>query len=233
MITGRFSKERGHFDFGWLDTYHTFSFGDYHDESHKGFRNLRVINEDFIEEGKGFPTHSHWDMEILTYVIQGSLAHKDSMGNGSTIVPGDIQYMSAGTGVQHSEYNATQNEKTHILQIWILTAKKGLPPLYGQKHFSKKQKENTLCLLASPSGEAGSVQIRQDVKMYAAVLEEKKVLKTFLGPNRHAWIQVVSGEVTVNGTRFSKGDGARISEESELVIEGGAKENEFLFFDLN
>lgn len=233
MIKVRKSKDRGHFDFGWLNTYHTFSFGEYHDVNFRGFRNLRVINEDLIQKGKGFPTHSHWDMEILTYVISGALAHKDSMGNGSTINPGDIQYMSAGTGVEHSEYSASKTTDTHILQIWILTEKKGLPPLYGQKFFATDLKKNKLCLIASGTGENESVQIRQDVRLYASLLEKEKVVPLALGKDRHAWIQVIHGEVTVNGSDLLAGDGAAVSDEVLLSIRGVGAANEFLVFDLN
>lgn len=233
MITVRKAEERGHFNFGWLNTYHTFSFGEYHDEAHKGFRNLRVINEDWIQPGQGFPTHSHWNMEIITYVVEGALAHQDSMGNGSTIFPNDLQYMSAGTGVQHSEYNHPKETATHILQIWILTREKGLAPLYGQKTFPREEKKGKLRLVASPSGAEDSVQIRQDVHVYAAILEQDHALTTTLPQGRFGWVQVVSGVLSLNGVLLKAGDGAQIEEEIQLEWIGKEKENEFLFFDLN
>lgn len=233
MITIRLSKDRGHFDFGWLKTYHTFSFGDYYDEAHHDFRQLRVINEDWIKSGEGFPTHSHRDMEIITYVISGALAHKDSMGNGSTILPGDVQYMSAGTGVQHSEYNHSKTETTHLLQIWVHTKAKSLPPLYGQKSFSADDKKGKLCLLVSGNEEKGAIQIRQDVKIYASILSNQESIKTTLQNGRHGWVQVIEGGVSINGQTLDAGDGAQISGEEKLTFTGQNAKNEFLFFDLN
>jgi redox-sensitive bicupin YhaK (pirin superfamily) len=231
MITIRKAEERGHFDFGWLNTYHTFSFGEYYDPRNMGFRSLRVINEDFVHAGRGFPTHGHSDMEIITYVLEGGLAHKDSMGNGSTIRPGDVQRMSAGTGVRHSEANPSQDESVHLLQIWILPNETGIEPGYEEKKFDDEEKRGRLRLVASPDGQDGSVKIHQDARVSAAILDAAQQVSYQLKPDRHAWIQVARGAIEVNGQPLKQGDGAAISEERELTITG-KEPSEILLFDL-
>jgi redox-sensitive bicupin YhaK (pirin superfamily) len=234
MLTLRKSDERGHFDHGWLKTYHTFSFADYHDDSHVHFRALRVINEDTVAPGKGFGTHPHRDMEIITYILSGSLEHKDSMGNGSVIRPGDVQYMSAGTGVLHSEFNPSATEGVHLLQIWILPNAHGLTPLYGQKNFSEDERMNALKLIASPNGDDGSVTIRQDVDLYASILDVGQTLPHTFEASRFGWLQLTSGELVVNDTAMKAGDGLSISEEKTIEISStGNDRAEFLLFDLN
>ncbi len=233
MLTIRPAAERGHFDHGWLNTWHTFSFADYFDPAHHQFRTLRVINEDFVQPGYGFGTHPHRDMEIVTYVLEGGLAHKDSMGNGSTIRPGDVQRMSAGTGVLHSEYNHSKDELVHLLQIWIFPEKKGLEPSYEQKTFSDDEKRNRLRLVASRDGREGSVTIHQNASIYAGILENGGAVRHQLAPGRHAWVQVARGSVTVNGQTLNQGDGAAISDESALQLTGAdSQPAEFLLFDL-
>lgn len=232
MMNLRKAEVRGHFDFGWLNTYHSFSFGDYHDPEHMGFRSLRVINEDVVQPGQGFGTHPHRDMEIITYVLEGALAHKDSMGNGSTILPGEVQRMTAGTGVTHSEFNKSPKETVHLLQIWILPEKKGLTPGYEQKTYTEAQKNGKLLLVASRDGRDGSVTIHQDVNLYASVLDAGGKISAPLRPGRHAWVQVARGQLTVNGKPLGAGDGASISEETSLDFEAKSP-TEFLFFDLN
>ncbi|MGZ4821910.1 MAG: pirin family protein, partial [Terriglobales bacterium] len=208
MITVRPASERGHFDHGWLNTYHTFSFADYHDPKHTHFRALRVINEDTVQPGGGFGTHPHRDMEIITYILKGGLAHKDSMGNGSTIVPGDVQRMSAGTGVLHSEFNHSPDELVHLLQIWIFPDQHGLKPSYEQKSFSAGDKLNRLRLVASPEASDGSVTIHSDARVYGSVLEAGKSVNHKLAKGRGAWVQVIRGEIEVNGKKLAAGDGA-------------------------
>ena len=234
MITIRPAQERGHFDHGWLQTSHTFSFADYFDPAHHQFRALRVINEDFVQPGYGFGTHPHRDMEIVTYVLEGALAHKDSMGNGSAIRPGDVQRMSAGSGVLHSEYNHSKDELVHLLQIWILPEKKGLDPSYEQKAFSDDDKRNRLRLVASRDGRDGSVTIHQDAALYGSVLENGKSVRHELPPGRHAWIQVARGSVTLNGTPLKQGDGAALSDEPVVELTGAdaSRPAEILLFDL-
>jgi quercetin 2,3-dioxygenase len=232
MITVRNAQERGHFDFGWLDTSHTFSFGDYYDPDHMGFRDLRVINEDFVQPGQGFGTHPHRDMEIITYILEGSLQHKDSMGNGSMIRPGEVQRMSAGTGVTHSEFNPSDGELVHLLQIWILPEKKGIHPSYEQKKFEDEEREGKLRLVASRDGRDGSVTIHQNVDLYASLLKNGKELSFPLRPGRHVWLQVARGGVQLNGKALKAGDGAAVSEEKKLEIKA-AKDSEILLFDLN
>jgi redox-sensitive bicupin YhaK (pirin superfamily) len=232
MIQIRKSSDRGHFDHGWLNTYHTFSFSDYYDPKWMGFRTLRVINEDWVQPGEGFPTHPHRDMEIITYVLKGALEHKDSMGTGSVIVPGEVQRMSAGKGVTHSEYNHSKAEPVHLLQIWIHTEKKGIDPSYEQKSFSDDEKQGRLRLIASHNGREGSVTIHQDTDLYATILKEGQKVEHPLKPGRHAWIQVARGEVLLNGEKLSAGDGAAISEEMAVKIQG-EKEAEVLVFDLS
>ena len=234
MITLRSSAARGHFNHGWLDTYHTFSFADYYDPKHMGFRALRVINEDRVAPGSGFGTHPHRDMEIITYVLEGALAHKDSMGNGSTILPGDVQRMSAGTGVRHSEFNHSQAESVHLLQIWILPEKAGIAPSYEQKNFPAEEKRNRLRLVASHDGRDGSLKVHQDVNLYAALLDQGKSVRLDLPPGRHAWLQVTRGEIAVNGKVLKAGDGAGIGDESAVEFSGKTcpDASEVLLFDL-
>ena len=231
MITIRKSADRGHANHGWLDTHFTFSFADYYDPKHVHFRTLRVMNDDRIAGGGGFPTHPHSDMEIVTYVLEGALAHKDSMGNGSVIRPGDVQYMSAGTGVAHSEFNASDRETVHMYQIWMFPDKKDYEPAYDQKHFSSEDKRGKLRLVASPDGRDGSVKIRQDNELYAAVLAQGESVKHALQADRHAYVQVARGSVTLNGKQLETGDGAAISAEKQVELTG-VKDAEVLLFDL-
>src|SRR5215210_6500527 len=227
----RRSGERGHANHGWLDSYHSFSFADYHDPRHMGFGPLRVINEDRVQAGAGFGTHGHRDMEIISYVLEGALAHKDSMGNGSIIRPGDVQRMSAGTGVMHSEANPSKEESVHLLQIWILPGKMGVEPSYEEKKFDDDGKRGRLRLVVSPDGSEGSVTIHQDARVYATVLDAAQQVTHELKPDRHAWVQVARGAIEVNGQPLKHGDGASISEERELTIIG-KEPSEVLLFDL-
>lgn len=229
MITIRRAGERGHFDHGWLNTYHTFSFADYHDPQFMGFRTLRVINEDRVKAGAGFGTHGHRDMEIISYVLEGELAHRDSMGNGSVIRPGDVQRMSAGTGVMHSEMNPSQENGVHFLQIWILPERRGIEPGYEQKNFPEDELRGRLRLVASPDGAEASVTIHQDVKLYSALLAEESVMHSY-ALQRSGWMQVTRGEAEVNGQKLSAGDGAAIADEAAVTISGTG---EVLLFDLN
>lgn len=231
MLTIRRGGERGGGDFGWLKTSHTFSFSDYRDEKWMGFRSLRVINEDWVAPNSGFPTHPHRDMEIITYVLSGELAHKDSLGTGSVIRPGDGQRMSAGRGIRHSEFNPSNTEKIHLLQIWILPNKEGHDPGYEQKSFPEAEKRGKLRLIASDTGADGSVKINQDAKLFVSLLSPGDVVTHTLGAKRHAWIQVAKGEIEANGQRLNQGDGAAVSNESELTIKG-TKDAEVLLFDL-
>lgn len=231
MITLRKSEDRGHANHGWLNSYHSFSFANYYDTAHMGFRDLRVINEDRVKGGNGFGAHSHRDMEIISYVLQGALEHKDSMGTSSVIRPGEVQIMSAGTGVTHSEYNHSENDIVHFLQIWILPNGKGLQPRYDQKMYSDEEKQGKLRLIVSQDGRDGSVSINQDVNLYATKLEAGQQITSAIAPNRHAWVQVIQGKITLNNVLLHTGDGAAVSDESNLVLE--AKEAaEFLLFDL-
>ena len=232
MIKIRRSNERGHANHGWLDTYHSFSFADYYDPRFMGFRDLRVINEDFIAPAQGFPTHGHRDMEIITYVIDGELSHRDSMGNGETIRPHEVQRMTAGTGVLHSEYSSP-TDKTHLLQIWILPEKQNLQPGYEQKFFAPEEKQGRLRLVASKGGDDGSVHINQDVKLYSSILANGDEVNHRLAEGRHAWIQLISGSLDVNGEILKPGDGAAISDEPSLTIKALENGSEFLLFDLN
>ena len=218
MITIRKAEERAHFDFGWLNTYHSFSFGDYYDPKHTRFRTLRVINEDFVQPGHGFPTHGHRDMEIVTYILQGALEHRDSMGTGSIIRRGDAQRMSAGTGVTHSEANPSPDEPVHLLQIWIFPSQQDLQPEYEEKKFSDDEKRNKLRLIVSPDGSDGSVKIHQDAKIYASLLDERQEVVHTLEEGRSAWLQVAAGAVKLNDVALKQGDGAAISQESKLRI---------------
>jgi redox-sensitive bicupin YhaK (pirin superfamily) len=231
MITVRQANDRGHFNFGWLDTSHTFSFGDYYDPRFMGFRSLRVINEDRVHPGRGFPTHPHRDMEIITYVLEGSLEHKDSMGTGSVIRPGEVQRMSAGSGVTHSESNSSKDESVHLLQIWIMPDKYGIRPSYEQKMYAAEEKQGRLRLIASPDGRDDSVKIHQDTSLYAALLEKGQEVVHGLNANRHAWVQVARGAVSLNGQLLSQGDGAAVSDEQALAIVG-QESAEVLLFDL-
>jgi hypothetical protein len=231
MIDIRKSNERGHANHGWLDTHFTFSFADYFDPEHVQFRTLRVMNDDRVAGGGGFPTHPHRDMEIVTYVLEGALEHRDSMGNGSVIKPGDVQYMSAGTGVKHSEFNASETEPVHLYQIWMLPDKNGYKPAYDQKNFSEAERRGKLRLLASPDGRDGSVKIRQDNELYATVLAEGEAVKHELNPKRHAYVQVARGSVKLNGTKLEEGDGAAFSDEKSIELTGVDKA-EVLLFDL-
>ncbi|MEP6993121.1 MAG: pirin family protein [Acidobacteriota bacterium] len=232
MIRIRRAGERGHFDHGWLNTYHTFSFGDYQDDRFMGFRALRVINEDRVKPGQGFGTHGHRDMEILTYVLEGALAHRDSLGTGSVIVPGDLQYMSAGRGVRHSEFNHSATEPVHFMQIWILPNAQGLPPLYGQKRFEQAQRAGRFCLIASGDGRDGSIQIRQDVDISATVLPPGASVSLALRNGRHLWAQALRGGVDVNGNRLEAGDGISASGETAFVFTAGDYGAELMVFDL-
>jgi len=231
MISIRKSNERGHADHGWLDTRFSFSFADYYDAKHINFRTLRVMNDDRVAGGGGFPTHPHRDMEIVTYVMEGALAHKDSLGNGSTIKAGDVQYMSAGTGVAHSEFNASKTEPVHLYQIWMFPDKQGHKPTYDQKNFSEAEKRGKLRLVVSPDGRDGSVKIRQDNELYATVLGPGDRVMHELKPERHAYVQVARGSVKLNGEALEVGDGAEISNEKALELTG-VKDAEVLLFDL-
>jgi quercetin 2,3-dioxygenase len=233
MIALRPAAERGHADHGWLNTYHTFSFADYYDARHMGFRALRVINEDWVQSGRGFGTHPHQDMEIITYVLEGALSHKDSMGNSSIIRPGEVQRMSAGTGVRHSEFNPSPVEPVHLLQIWILPNQLGLAPSYEQKTFPAEEKLGKLRLIASEDAREGSVRIHQDASVYATLLPRDSKVAHQLVPNRHAFVHVASGEVLLNGKPLRAGDGAAVtSEKIELIGATDDDASEVLLFDL-
>ncbi len=233
MITVRPAKERGHFSHGWLDTWHTFSFDQYYDPRHMGFRSLRVINEDRVQPGRGFGMHGHRDMEILTYVLEGELAHRDSTGTGSAIRHGEVQRMSAGTGIRHSEFNHSQSQPVHLLQIWILPKQAGLEPGYEQKRIPEGEERNQLRLIAAPDARDGAVTIHQDARVYASLLDAGKTLTYEPAAGRHVWLQVARGTISVNDTRLAAGDGAAISDESTLNITGEADSTaEFLLFDL-
>jgi redox-sensitive bicupin YhaK (pirin superfamily) len=230
-LTIRHAKHRGHFDHGWLDTWHTFSFADYHDAAHMGFRSLRVINEDRVAPGQGFGTHPHRDMEIITYVLSGALQHKDSLGNGSVIVPGEVQQMSAGTGVLHSEFNPSPSEPVHLLQIWIRPSAAGVEPRYAQKKFPRAERTNRLRIVASSDGRDGSIPIHQDASLYAAILEPGRAFRYEVRAGRHAWIQVARGAVSANGQFLLAGDGASTSSAGPIDLEA-SQESELLVFDL-
>lgn len=231
MIRIRLAGERGHYDHGWLDTKHTFSFADYYDPASMGFRSLRVINEDVIQPGQGFGTHPHRDMEIITYVLEGALEHRDSMGNGSVIRVGDVQRMSAGTGITHSESNPSTTEQVHLLQIWLLPDRKGLAPGYEQRTFPESEKRGRLRLVASPDGADGSVRIHQDARLYTTILGPREGTALALDAGRHAWIQVARGAITVNGQPLRQGDGASASAESSIALIG-VETAEVLLFEL-
>jgi len=231
MITRRPAEGRGRTHADWLDSRHTFSFNRYYDPNWSGFRRLLVINEDFVAPAKGFGTHSHRDMEIISYVLAGALEHRDSMGTSSTIRPGEVQRMSAGTGVRHSEYNPSPDEPTHFLQIWIEPEREGMPPSYEQREFPPDEAGAGLRLLASRTGRDGSVTVHQDVELYRASLAAGEEVTHELRRGRHAWAQVVSGEIVLNGVGLGPGDGAAVSEEERVVI-GAAGRAEVLLFDL-
>jgi redox-sensitive bicupin YhaK (pirin superfamily) len=227
----RRANDRGHADHGWLDSHHTFSFADYYDPAHMGFRVLRVINEDRVQPGRGFGTHGHQDMEILTWVLEGQLEHKDSMGTGSIIRARDLQYMSAGSGVTHSEFNPSPKELVHFLQIWILPGVRGAKPRYDQRSFGSALKPGELALLASPDGASGSIEVRQDMKLFAGVVDRGVPAAHALGAPRHAWLQVTSGSVKVGDKSLGAGDGLAASGEPKLAMSADARA-EFLLFDL-
>jgi redox-sensitive bicupin YhaK (pirin superfamily) len=229
MITIRKAEERGHANYGWLDTHHTFSFAQYYDPQQINFRSLRVINEDKVIGGKGFHTHGHQDMEILTYVLEGELEHQDSLGTGSLIRQGEIQRMSAGTGIKHSEFNHSATNPLHLLQIWIIPDQKNLEPSYEQKAIEFSS--HTLQLIASPTGAGNAVKVHQDVNLYAGILPLGQSLTHSLAPSRYGWLQVARGQITVNGVHLRAGDGAAISEETSLAIQS-LKDSEILLFDL-
>ena len=225
------SQSRGHRDHGWLYAKHSFSFGDYYDADNMGFSVLRVINEDRVQPGRGFGMHGHSDMEIVTYVLHGALQHEDSLGNGSVIRPGDVQRMSAGTGIRHSEFNQSETEAVHLLQIWLLPAKNGVAPSYEQKAFSADEKRGKLCLIASPDGADGSVTIGQDVRLYAALLDGAEQVTHTLSTGRAAYLQVARGKLSLNDQALQQGDGVRVSAETELKLHD-ATQAEVLLFDL-
>jgi redox-sensitive bicupin YhaK (pirin superfamily) len=230
-IMVRRAGERGHADHGWLDTWHTFSFADYYDPRFMGFRVLRVINEDFVAPGRGFPTHGHRDMEIITYVLEGALEHRDSLGTGSVIRPGEVQRMSAGTGVRHSEANPSSTDPLHLLQIWIEPATTGIAPGYEQRAFADADRRGRLRLVAGPDGAEGSVTIHQDARVYATVLGAGDKVTHRLAPGRYGWLHVARGALALNGQRLGAGDGAAIGEESALTLTGETA-SEALLFDL-
>jgi redox-sensitive bicupin YhaK (pirin superfamily) len=232
VITVRPAAERGHTDWGWLDSRHTFSFGEYHDPRHMGFRSLRVINDDRVTPGAGFGTHGHRDMEILSYVLEGGLEHKDSTGGGGIIRPGEIQFMRAGTGVTHSEYNGSKAEPVHFLQIWVMPDTRGLAPRYDQKPFDTAAAREGFVLLASRDGRDGSIQVHQDVSLWMARLGEGDERKHALAPGRHAWLHAARGTVTLNGRALEEGDGAAVSEEASVQLVGHG-DAEVLLFDLS
>lgn len=231
MMKIRRAHERGHANHGWLDTHHTFSFAHYYDPEQMGFRSLRVINDDTVSPGRGFGTHGHRDMEIVSYVLEGALEHKDSMGTGSVLRPGDVQRMTAGTGVSHSEFNHSADEPVHFLQIWILPERSGLTPEYEEKHFAEEEKRAQLRLIVSPDGRDGSLRLHQDASIYASILGDGETVHHDLPEGRHAWLQVAYGQLTVNGQPFATGDGVAFSDEARLTI-SGRSEAELLLFDL-
>ena len=231
MMIKRPAAERGHAQHGWLDSHHTFSFADYHDPKHMGFQSLRVINDDRVAPGQGFGTHAHRDMEILSYVLEGALEHKDSMGTGSIIRPGDVQRMSAGTGVRHSEFNASKSDPVHFLQIWLMPRANGLAPGYEQKAFTIAERQGRLRVFASPDGRDGSVTVQADVVLHGGLFDRGESFELRLAPGRHAWVHVASGNVRVNGEDLHEGDGAALSLEGAVRLEG-IDHAEVLVFDL-
>lgn len=231
MLTLRKSTARGHANHGWLKTFHSFSFADYYDPNHTGFSDLLVINEDYVDAGTGFGRHGHRDMEIITYVLEGELEHRDSMGNGSVLHYGDVQRMSAGTGVQHSEVNPSKNTALHLLQIWITPETRGIIPGYEEKKFSVEQKRNKLLVVASKEGSHGAMKIHQDATLYASILEPGKQLECTLAAGRHAWVQLIRGVLNINGVEMAAGDGLAVAAETILSCKA-REESEFLLFDL-
>ena len=232
MMKIRRANERGNANFGWLDSRHTFSFGSYYDPNHMGFANLRVINEDKVQPSKGFGTHSHRDMEIISYVLEGELEHKDSIGNGSVIRPGDVQRMSAGNGIAHSEFNASNTDNVHFLQIWILPQKVGIEPSYEQKHFSVKDRQGQLKLVGSPDGRDNSVTINQDVNLYVANLNQGETVQHTIQTHRYIWIQLIRGGVNINNQSLSAGDGVAITQETDVEMAAIADNTEVMLFDM-
>jgi redox-sensitive bicupin YhaK (pirin superfamily) len=231
MIQVRKAEERGHFDHGWLDTFHTFSFADYYDPAHLGFRALRVINEDRVAPGRGFGMHGHRDMEIITYVLEGELEHKDSLGTGSIIRAGELQHMTAGTGVRHSEFNPSASQPVHLYQIWLLPDRAGLRPSYEQRAFAADERRGKLRLVASPNGEDGSLPIRQDARVYLSTLKDEETAAHVISAGRHVWVQVLRGNVAVNGQSLHAGDGAAGSGEESVTIKSDG-DSEIMLFDL-
>jgi redox-sensitive bicupin YhaK (pirin superfamily) len=231
MLTKRPAEERGGGDHGWLNTRHTFSFDQYHDPDHMGFRVLRVINEDRVQPGQGFGTHGHRDMEIITYVLEGALAHKDSLGTGSVLRPGEFQHMTAGSGIRHSEFNPSETEMAHFYQIWIIPERRGLPPSYDQRAFPPEERRGRLRVVASPDGRDGSLTIRKDAQVFLTTLEENQQVTHELAPGRHAWLQVLRGAVQLEGLDLAAGDGVAASDETTLLIRG-TKPCEVMVFDL-
>jgi redox-sensitive bicupin YhaK (pirin superfamily) len=231
MITIRPATERGRGDYGWLDTRHTFSFNDYHDARHMGFRALRVINEDWIAPGKGFGTHGHRDMEIVTYVLEGALEHRDSLGNGSVLHPGEFQQMTAGTGIEHSEFNPSGSEPVHLYQIWLFPERRGLTPSYDQRDFPASERDGKLRLVASADGREGSLRIHQNAGVFLTTLGAGEQVSHTLAPGRHAWVQVLRGALKLNGVALSTSDGAAVSDEQALVLRAAAQA-EVMLFDL-
>jgi quercetin 2,3-dioxygenase len=232
MITRRFATDRGTANLGWLDSSHSFSFGSYYDPAHMGFASLRVINEDKIAGGGGFPTHGHQDMEIITYVLEGALEHQDSLGTGSIIRPGDVQRMSAGTGIRHSEYNADQHAPVHLLQIWLLPEATGIEPSYEQKSFAPEQMQGQLRLVGSRDGRDGSITIHQDVNLYAAKLKAGEALRYNPASDKALWLQVARGSLDLNGQPLHGGDGAAITQETALQLTGQSDDSELLLFEM-
>ncbi|MBD2077319.1 pirin family protein [Phormidium sp. FACHB-592] len=231
MLTVRKAEDRGHANHGWLDSYHSFSFANYYDPQHMGFRSLRVINEDMVAPAKGFPTHPHRDMEIITYVVSGAVAHKDSIGNTEKVGAGGVQRFSAGTGITHSEFNPSTTEGLHLLQIWLLPERQGITPSYEQKEFPAATKRNQWRAIANREATDGAVKLHQDAAIYATILEPGEQLTYTLQADRHAWVQIVQGEVTLNGTTLDKGDAAAISNATELAF-AASTDAEILLFDL-
>ena len=232
MITVRLSQQRGHANHGWLDSFHSFSFADYYDAEHMGFGSLRVINEDRVQPGMGFGTHGHRDMEIISYVLDGQLSHQDNMGNGSIITPGDVQRMSAGRGVMHSEFNPSQTEGVHFLQIWIEPSARGIPASYEQSRVAADAKRGKLALIAGPEGSGAAVTIHQDARIYATLLDGNESVTRPIAPGRRAYVHVARGSVKVNGVALAAGDAARIEDDAQVTLaEGGGAE--VLLFDLN
>lgn len=231
MISLRKAQERGHANYGWLNTYHTFSFANYFDPQYMGFRSLRVINEDTVSPGGGFGAHGHRDMEIITYVLEGALEHKDSAGHSAVLYPGEVQHMSTGTGIMHSEYNHSKSEAVHFLQIWLLPDTKGLKPKYDQRTFDISANSGKLRLVAGKDGKNGAIKVNQDVDLFAGVLKKGDRISYSLASNRHGWIQVARGGINLNGLALEVGDGAALSEVSDIAIEASS-DAEILLFDL-